>query len=71
MRALRRLIVKLRYESQRSRAMRYLLYLIVMLAVLWAGDRYFYKGRYFNDLWFGLNQEALNIQFEIRRLTRL
>ena len=51
--------------------MRYFLYLIAVLAVLWTGDQYFYKGRYFNELWFGLNQEALNIQFEIRRWTRI
>ena len=51
--------------------MRYLPYLIVIIAVLWAGDRYFYNGRYFNGLWSSVTQEAVNVQFEVRRWTNL
>jgi hypothetical protein len=32
-----------------------LVFFVFVLAALWAGDRYFYEGRYFKELWFDAN----------------
>jgi hypothetical protein len=50
--------------------MRFLVFLILVLAALWAGDRYFYNGRYFNGILFDLNQEAQKVNYEVRRWVR-
>ena len=50
--------------------MRFLVFLVFILTVLWAGDRYFYNGRYFNRILFDLNQEAQKVNYEVRRWVR-
>jgi hypothetical protein len=49
---------------------RYVGFLVLILAALWAGDRYFYNGRYFNEILFDLNQEAQKLNYEVRRWVR-
>jgi hypothetical protein len=47
--------------------MRFLLYLIVCVAVLWFGDMIFYHGRYRNELWRDVQIEAQKINYDVRR----
>lgn len=57
-------------EQERCRAMRILVFIVLILAALWAGDMYFYKGRYTNAIWSGLGQKAQKFNYEVRRLMR-
>jgi hypothetical protein len=50
--------------------MRILMFLVFTLAALWAGDRYFYNGRYFNGLWLDFKQEVQSANYEIQRRIR-
>jgi hypothetical protein len=47
--------------------MRFIVFIILVLAALWAGDKYLYKSRYFNHLWSSLNEEAQKINHDVRR----
>jgi hypothetical protein len=51
--------------------MRFLVFLALIIGTLWAGDRYFYNGRYVNELWFNVNQQAQDVTYEIRRWARI
>jgi hypothetical protein len=50
--------------------MRILLYLAFAIAALWLGDMMFNHSRYSNQIWFGLNQEAQKLNYEVRRWTK-
>jgi hypothetical protein len=47
--------------------MRFLLFLIFCVAVLWIGDIYFYHGRYRNELWRDVELHAQKINYDLRR----
>ena len=50
--------------------MRVLVFLLFVLAALWAGDRYFYNGRYFNQLWFDFKEQVQSANYELQRRIR-
>lgn len=49
---------------------RILIFLLFCAVALWFVDMRFYKGRYGNQIWLELNQQAQNANYEIRRWTR-
>jgi hypothetical protein len=51
--------------------MRFLLFLIFCVAVLWIGDIYFCHGRYRNEMWRDMQIEADKINYDVRRAIRL
>jgi hypothetical protein len=50
--------------------MRILVFIVLLLAAFWAGDMYFYKGRYTNAIWYEAGQKAQSLNYEVRRLMR-
>jgi len=51
--------------------MRFLLFLILCVAILWIGDIYCYHGRYRNELWRDIQIEAQKINYDVRRAVGL
>jgi hypothetical protein len=47
--------------------MRILLFIVFCVAALWLSDVLFFKSRYSNEIRDEMNQEARNINYEIRR----
>jgi hypothetical protein len=50
--------------------MRILGFLVFCTVALWVADVMFYKGRYSNQVWLELNQQAQKANYEIRRWVR-
>jgi len=50
--------------------MRILGFLLFCAVAIWLGDMMFYNGRYGNQVWLELNQQAQKANSEIRRWTR-
>jgi len=50
--------------------MRILGFLLFCAVALWLVDMMFYNGRYGNQIWLELDQQARNANYEIRRWTR-
>jgi hypothetical protein len=50
--------------------MRFLLFLIVCVAVLGLVDMFFFKSRYRHDIWRDMEIAAQNINYEVRRAVR-
>jgi hypothetical protein len=51
--------------------MRFLLFLIVCIAVLWIGDMFFFHSRYRNELWRDVQIQAQKINYDVRRAVGL
>ena len=50
--------------------MRILGFLAFCTAALWLGDSMFYNGRYSNQVWQELSQQAQSANYEVRRWVR-
>jgi purine-cytosine permease-like protein len=50
--------------------MRFLIYIIVCVAVVWIADMFFFKSRYRNEIWRDMEIEAQKINYEVRRAVR-
>jgi hypothetical protein len=50
--------------------MRFLIALVICLALLWVTDLFFFKGQYSNRLWLDTQYELQKINGDIRRFVR-
>ena len=50
--------------------MRFAVFIVFVIAALWLGDVFFFKGRYTNEAWVEASKQMRDFNYAVRRWTR-
>jgi hypothetical protein len=67
---LQRRVVKLGWDIRGGRKMRFAVFIVFVIAALWLGDVFFFKGRYTNEAWVEASKQMRDFNYAVRRWTR-